>query len=149
MAQRPEHGGGGQNKRRLPIEMPREVNRGQQAGGDIAHIAFNACDLARKVQVFALAELHGCFQQDRSIDEGVTMHLAEAHELCTHFASAPTLGLALIKRALDESWDNDLDAQLDLEREFQREASLTPDYGEGVRAFLEKRAPKFSGRKPR
>ena len=27
---------------------------------------------------------------------------AEAHELCTHFASAPTIGLALTKRVLDE-----------------------------------------------
>jgi 2-(1,2-epoxy-1,2-dihydrophenyl)acetyl-CoA isomerase len=73
--------------------------------------------------------------------------MGEAHRLCTHFASAPTLGLALIKRALDASWENDLDAQLDLEREFQREASLTPDYAEGVRAFLEKRTPVFTGRK--
>jgi len=73
--------------------------------------------------------------------------IGEAHKLCTHFASAPTLGLALIKRALDASWENDLDAQLDLEREFQREASLTPDYAEGVRAFLEKRTPVFTGRK--
>ena len=47
----------------------------------------------------------------------------------------------MIKRALDAAWDNDLDAQLDLEREFQREASLTPDYAEGVRAFLERRQP--------
>jgi len=75
--------------------------------------------------------------------------MGEAHRLCLHFASAPTLGLALIKRALDAAWENDLDAQLDLEREFQREASLNPDYGEGVRAFLEKRPPVFSGRKPR
>jgi 2-(1,2-epoxy-1,2-dihydrophenyl)acetyl-CoA isomerase len=75
--------------------------------------------------------------------------MSEAHKLCTHFASAPTLGLALIKRALDASWENDLDAQLDLEREFQREASLTPDYAEGVRAFLEKRPPVFTGRKAR
>jgi 2-(1,2-epoxy-1,2-dihydrophenyl)acetyl-CoA isomerase len=75
--------------------------------------------------------------------------MGEAHKLCTHFASAPTLGLALIKRALDASWENDLDAQLDLEREFQREASLTPDYAEGVRAFLEKRPPVFTGRKAR
>ena len=53
----------------------------------------------------------------------------------------------MIKRLLDESWANDLDSQLDLERETQREASLTPDYAEGMRAFFEKRAPAFSGRK--
>jgi 2-(1,2-epoxy-1,2-dihydrophenyl)acetyl-CoA isomerase len=69
--------------------------------------------------------------------------LDEAHKLCRHFASAPAVGLALTKRALDESWDNDLDAQLDLEREMQRQASLTGDYAEGVRAFLQKRAPVF------
>jgi 2-(1,2-epoxy-1,2-dihydrophenyl)acetyl-CoA isomerase len=73
--------------------------------------------------------------------------MEEAHRLCTRFAAAPTAGLALIKRALDLSWENDLDTQLDLEREFQREASLNPDYAEGVRAFLEKRPPRFSGRR--
>jgi 2-(1,2-epoxy-1,2-dihydrophenyl)acetyl-CoA isomerase len=75
-----------------------------------------------------------------------TALLDEAHKLCSHFATAPTLGLALIKRALDAAWDNDLEAQLELEREFQREASLTPDYAEGVRAFIEKRKPVFTGR---
>jgi 2-(1,2-epoxy-1,2-dihydrophenyl)acetyl-CoA isomerase len=73
--------------------------------------------------------------------------MAQAHQLCTHFASAPTVGLALTKRILDESWGNDLDSQLDLERETQREASLTPDYAEGVRAFIEKRRPVFTGRR--
>jgi 2-(1,2-epoxy-1,2-dihydrophenyl)acetyl-CoA isomerase len=73
--------------------------------------------------------------------------MGEAHQLCVHFASAPTVGLALIKRVLDESWGNDLDTQLDLERELQREASLTPDYAEGVRAFLQKRKPVFTGRR--
>jgi 2-(1,2-epoxy-1,2-dihydrophenyl)acetyl-CoA isomerase len=79
------------------------------------------------------------------VDDGVLM--AEAEKLCTHFASAPTVGLALAKRALEESWGNDLDSQLDLEKEFQREASLTPDYAEGVRAFFEKRPPNFTGRR--
>ena len=39
-----------------------------------------------------------------------------------------------------------MDAQLDLERDLQREAGRTPDYGEGVSAFLEKRKPAFTGR---
>ena len=73
--------------------------------------------------------------------------LAEAQKLCEHFAAAPTQGLALIKRALNASAGNTLDAQLDLERDLQRAASLTPDYGEGVRAFIEKRKPNFTGRK--
>ena len=81
----------------------------------------------------------------KSYEDAILME--EAHRLCAHFAVAPTAGLALIKRALDESWTNDLDAQLDLEREFQREASLNPDYAEGVRAFMEKRPPRFAGRR--
>ena len=39
-----------------------------------------------------------------------------------------------------------LDAQLDLERDLQRRAGRTPDYAEGVRAFMDKRPPRFTGR---
>jgi 2-(1,2-epoxy-1,2-dihydrophenyl)acetyl-CoA isomerase len=81
----------------------------------------------------------------RAVEDEVLMH--EATRICEHFALAPTQGLALIKRALNASATNTLDAQLDLEQDFQRAASLTPDYAEGVRAFMEKRKANFSGRK--
>jgi 2-(1,2-epoxy-1,2-dihydrophenyl)acetyl-CoA isomerase len=81
----------------------------------------------------------------KAVDDG--MLLEEAHKLCRHFAAAPAVALALTKRALDESWSNDLDAQLDLERESQREAALTPDFAEGVHAFLQKRPPAFMSRR--
>ena len=81
----------------------------------------------------------------RAVEDEVLMH--EATRICEHFALAPTQGLALIKRAINASATNTLDAQLDLERDFQRAASLTPDYVEGVRAFMEKRKANFTGRK--
>jgi 2-(1,2-epoxy-1,2-dihydrophenyl)acetyl-CoA isomerase len=70
--------------------------------------------------------------------------MAEAESICVQFANGPTIGLGLIKRALDASERNDIDRQLDLERDLQREAGFTPDYAEGVRAFMEKRPPNFA-----
>ncbi len=70
----------------------------------------------------------------------------EAEALTAHLATQPTQGLALIKQALDASAGNSLDAQLDLERDLQRRAGRMPDYAEGVRAFIEKRPAKFTGR---
>ena len=70
---------------------------------------------------------------------------AEASTVARRLADGPTRGLGLIKRALNASLGNGLDAQLDLERDLQREAGATRDYREGVAAFLAKRPAVFRG----
>jgi 2-(1,2-epoxy-1,2-dihydrophenyl)acetyl-CoA isomerase len=68
---------------------------------------------------------------------------AEAEALAARLALQSTEGLARIKQALEASPGHSLDRQLDLERDLQREAGRSADYAEGVRAFLEKRPPRF------
>ncbi len=67
-------------------------------------------------------------------------------KLLAHLAAAPTKGLVASRRAIHASAANTLEAQLDLERDLQRELGYGDDYREGVAAFVEKRAPRFTGR---
>ena len=70
----------------------------------------------------------------------------EARALAHMLANGPTKGYGLLKKAMYASAGNLLDAQLDLERDLQREAGLSDDYREGVTAFKEKRTPRFTGK---
>jgi len=75
-----------------------------------------------------------------------TVLVESAMSLAKQLATMPTRGLALIKRALNASLGNTLNAQLDVEAEAQGEAGRTEDFAEGVKAFLEKRKPVYTGR---
>lgn len=68
--------------------------------------------------------------------------------LARGLAEAPTFGLGLIKQAMEAATVNDLDTQLDLERDLQGRAGRSPDYREGVAAFMGKRPAQFTGRAP-
>jgi len=72
--------------------------------------------------------------------------MKEALSIARALAEGPTKAYGLIKKALYASAGNTLDAQLDLERDLQREAGLSEDYREGVAAFLQKRKPAFKGK---
>ena len=64
------------------------------------------------------------------------------------FAAGPTFGYAQTKRAIQAAETNDMNTQLDLEAELMFQCGRSPDYAEGVGAFLDKRKPAFTGRKP-
>ena len=81
----------------------------------------------------------------KAVDDDILMK--EAMSLVEEFASGPTIGLGLIKQTIQAAAENILDDNLDLERDRQREAGRTPDYAEGVSAFLNKRKPVFTGKK--
>lgn len=70
----------------------------------------------------------------------------ETEQLAQQFAGAATKALARTKEAIYAAAGNSLEAQLDLERDYQRELGQTFDYREGVTAFTQKRTPKFQGR---
>jgi 2-(1,2-epoxy-1,2-dihydrophenyl)acetyl-CoA isomerase len=67
--------------------------------------------------------------------------MPEATALARTLAAGPTKGFGLIKKALLASGGNSLDAQLDLERDLQREAGSTEDYRKAVQDFLKKKSP--------
>jgi len=63
-----------------------------------------------------------------------------------HLATGPTAAYAELKTAIRSSWQNDLDAQLELEARLQGKCGTTRDFQEGVVAFLEKRDARYEGR---
>lgn len=71
--------------------------------------------------------------------------LVEAEALATQLAAGPTKTLGAAKRLLHGGWNEALESQMENETVSIAARAQTADGREGITAFLEKRAPKFSG----
>jgi len=67
-------------------------------------------------------------------------------ELARSIAAMPTKGLGYTKRLLNQSFNNSLEDQLNLEAATQSLSAHADDHKEGIQAFLEKRTPRFTGK---
>ena len=72
--------------------------------------------------------------------------LPEARALAERLAAGPTAAFAAIKTVLATAATDALEDTLALEARLQAELGTTADHREAVEAFLEKRAPNFTGR---
>jgi 2-(1,2-epoxy-1,2-dihydrophenyl)acetyl-CoA isomerase len=70
----------------------------------------------------------------------------EVHTYAARIAAGPRVAYAYMKGNLNAALDTDLRTLLDREAVGQALTSLTEDHKEAVKAFLEKREPKFNGR---
>jgi len=70
---------------------------------------------------------------------------SEAEKIAITLAKLPTKGLAFTKQALNKSFQQNFQDQLETEDYFQQKAAATNDFKEGVAAFIEKRKANFKG----
>ncbi len=71
--------------------------------------------------------------------------MEEARKLARKLTALPARGIALTKRLINQSYDNDLATQLEAEAFAQETAGMTQDHHEGVVACIAKRKPSFRG----
>ncbi len=111
--------------------LPRAIGKQKAAALMMSGDKVNAEDAERMGMIYKCVE----------DDEG----LQEAMQFTEKISSMPSKSIGYIKLLLKASEKNNLQQQLDLEKEFQKKAALSYDHKEGVNAFFEKRKPVYKG----
>lgn len=72
--------------------------------------------------------------------------LEETSKVLFQISNSATVAIGLTKKAFNESYQNSLSEQLELEGIYQQQAAESRDFMEGIQAFMEKRKPNYKGK---
>ena len=103
-------------------------------------------------KAFELASTGRIVEAQECLELGLVNKVVPANELdkvvaetALMYAQGATQAIGLIKKVLNQSYHSTLEEMLELEAENQDKAGKTPDFIEGVTAFLQKRKANFKG----
>lgn len=103
-----------------------------------------AMELILTGRMMSAAEALGCGLINKVAP--VELYLEEAKNLAREIAAKPTVAVRLAKESIMKAFDTTIEGGLDFERKAFYLLFASADKDEGMKAFLEKRKPKFQGR---
>ncbi len=108
--------------------------------------------LVGSARAFELSTMGNKVSAQQAFDWGMVNRICKAEDLdaevkkiTDYYAVAPTKAIGLMKKMLNKSFNSDLDTMLEYEAYCQEIAGRSKDNKEGVKAFIEKRKPNFTG----
>ncbi len=126
------------------------ANIGATADGGSTYLLPRLIGTARAMELYLSDQPIGA---QRALDLGLLNHVfptaeleRSALEFAARLAQGPTVAYGRVKALFDSSWDASLAGQLDAETEYISNITMTADFQEGIKAFAEKRIPRFQGR---
>ena len=125
-------------------------NIGATADGGSTYLLPRLIGTARAMELYLSDQPIGA---QRALDLGLLNQVFPTAELerstlefAARLAQGPTVAYGRVKALFDSSWDATLAGQLDAETEYISNITMTADFQEGIKAFAEKRSPRFQGR---
>ena len=125
-------------------------NIGATADGGSTYLLPRLIGTARAMELYLSDQPIGA---QRALDLGLLNQVFPTAELerstlefAARLAQGPTVAYGRVKALFNSSWDASLAGQLDAETEYISNITMTDDFQEGIKAFTEKRSPRFQGR---